>query len=143
MAQQGQPQTVAPVEPCWNYPIYQAYLVLIDPAAQPYRNVVDHFWFNLLHVRETLRSHMLRDQTMRTTMQTTYGIVTVGDRVRFYYMSRNDLEGELCIWNGNPVNAPEADESPILNVHDPIDQERIHQLMLRMRQDILSGNNTY
>ncbi|RDH18973.1 hypothetical protein M747DRAFT_342974 [Aspergillus niger ATCC 13496] len=139
MAQQGQPQTVAPVEPCWNYPIYQAYLARIDPAAQPYRNVVDHFWFNLLRqrhwnvfltnlrdqqarhviaiearwfptdtasgwqndydwtdVRETLRSHMLRDQTMRTTMQTTYGIVAVGDRVRFYYMSRNDLEGELC-----------------------------------------------
>ncbi|KAI2841103.1 hypothetical protein CBS147321_8109 [Aspergillus niger] len=208
MAQQGQPQTVAPVEPCWNYPIYQAYLARIDPAAQPYRNVVDHFWFNLLRqyfalsedcayerytctnhprprrhwnvfltnlrdqqarhviaiearwfptdtasgwqndydwtdVRETLRSHMLRDQTMRTTMQTTYGIVAVGDRVRFYYMSRNDLEGELCTWNGNPVNAPEADESPILNIHDPIDQERIHQLMLRMRQDILSGNNTY
>ncbi|GLA53443.1 hypothetical protein AnigIFM63604_010538 [Aspergillus niger] len=208
MAHHGQSQTVAPVEPCWNYPIYQSYLARIDPAAQPYRNVVDHFWFNFLRqyfsqtegcayerhictthpgprrhwnvfltnlreqqahhviavearwfstdtapgwendydwrdVRETLRCHMLRDWTMRTTVQTTYGIVAVGDRVRFYYMSRDDLEGELRTWNGNPVDAPEADESPILNIQDLVDRERIHQLMLRMRQDVLSGNNIY
>ncbi|GFN21564.1 hypothetical protein AtubIFM56815_004137 [Aspergillus tubingensis] len=208
MAQQGQPQTVAPVEPCWSYPGYQAYLARIDPAAQPYRNVVDHFWSNFLrqyfatwedceherypctthprprqhwnvyltnirdqqahhviavearwfpsdtspgwennydwtNVRETLRAHMLSDWTMRTTVQTTYGIVAVGDRVRFYYMSKNDLEGRLRTWNDHPVDAPGADHSPILNIHSLVDQGVIHQLMLRMRQDVLSGCNTY
>ncbi|PYH28280.1 uncharacterized protein BO87DRAFT_322610 [Aspergillus neoniger CBS 115656] len=186
MAQQGQPQTVPPVEPCWSYPIYQAYLARIDPTAQPYGDVVDHFYFNFLRqqhwnvyltnmrdqqahhviavearwfpsdtspgwennydwtdVWETLRAHMLSDWTMRTTVQTTYGIVAVGDRVRFYYMSRNDLEGRLRTWNGHPVDAPVADESPMLNIHSLVDQGVIHQLMLRMRQDVLSGCNTY
>ncbi|OJZ83147.1 hypothetical protein ASPFODRAFT_63336 [Aspergillus luchuensis CBS 106.47] len=94
-------------------------------------------------VRETLRAHMLSDWTMRTTVQTTYGIVAVGDRVRFYYMSKNDLEGELRTWNGHPVDAPGADQSPILNIFSLVDQGVIHQLMLRMRQDVLSGCNTY
>ncbi|OJJ69750.1 hypothetical protein ASPBRDRAFT_198387 [Aspergillus brasiliensis CBS 101740] len=94
-------------------------------------------------VRQTLRSHMLSDWTMRTTARTTYGIVAVGDRIRFYYMSRNDLEGELRAWNGRPANAAEAEESAILNIQDPGDQGIIHGLLLRMRRDVLSGNNTY
>ncbi|GJP92956.1 hypothetical protein CBS63078_6590 [Aspergillus niger] len=170
MAQQGQPQQVAPAAPApqlpqlphvprvgkaFNVLVIRDYLRRVQASApnvpQPYQQVVDHFWqhflahyfhqgrrfgvereafthrdsgqaadilvsnrrnggthqvilveakrfpnntrpgwetrYNWRAVKDSVRNHMVESRRWLTTVQTTFGIAAVGDKVRFYYMS--------------------------------------------------------
>ncbi|GLA02349.1 hypothetical protein AnigIFM60653_001752 [Aspergillus niger] len=96
------------------------------------------------HVQRIVMDHLQASRRMLGRVQTTYGIVAVGDRCRFFYMPRNcPPRGVLIPWNGNPGNNPVLNAAPILSIHDANDRVTIERLMEEMRQDILSGNNTY
>lgn len=111
-------------------------VVLVEAKTFP-RNT-DIGWFSVYpwaDVESILQSFMKKAPDTFGNVQTMYGIVAVGDRVRFYTMnSQNNTGGILTPF---PVGGPQ----PLLSVHT--DAHSIHAILTAISLEIRTGWNTY
>ncbi|PYH97051.1 hypothetical protein BO71DRAFT_439102 [Aspergillus ellipticus CBS 707.79] len=84
---------------------------------------------------------MRRAREIFGAVQTVYGIVAVGDRVRFYCMPvANNPDGGLMSFVGG-VEGLVSSESRMLSIHG--DREGVHRVLEAMSWEARSGDNDY
>lgn len=90
-------------------------------------------WEGLL---EDLGFYMRATRTQDGNVQTMYGMLTVGDMVRFYVMRSQNNPG-----NALEEYSPGGQQSGLLNIHT--DQQRIHEILMAMSNEVTTRANTY
>jgi hypothetical protein len=111
-------------------------VILVEAKAFP--DKTDIGWFNVYPwagVESQLQSYMKKARDTFGNVQTMYGIVAVGDRVRFYTM--NSLNNTGCILTPFTLAGPQR----TLSVHT--DRISIHAILTAISVQIRTGGNTY
>ncbi|KAE8332175.1 hypothetical protein BDV39DRAFT_200329 [Aspergillus sergii] len=112
--------------------------VLIVEAKKFPDNAVDgwHNQYDWGGVETQLSLNMNRARRQFGNVQTMYGMVTVGDMVRFYYMSMNTPVGIL-----RPFTLPAGGNTVTLSVHT--NRNEIHDILIAIEREISTYQNRY